>query len=90
MVNTIDPLRELRPFVTTSLMILRDLATCNNIPINIQLDNLYIHVTVGFGTKFQKHQSFYLQDLYEMEFDRNSVYTWIENAIKEIKEKTML
>lgn len=71
--------------ITTGLMALRDIATLEHVPINAHVADGWIHVIVGFGTPWTKKQSFYLQDLYRYENKIDQIYTWIEEAIAEIR-----
>lgn len=74
--------------ISTVLMYIRDIAMLEKVPINIYFDTegLWIYITVGFGTPYQKHQSFYLQDTYRSLSLKDLVYEWIKEAIKEIHE----
>lgn len=72
--------------ITTGLMALRDIAGCEHIPINTHVADHWIHVIVGFGTPWQKKQSFYLQDTYRVQNHLDPIYEWIGLAIKEIEE----
>lgn len=72
--------------ISTALMYIRDIARIEKVPININFDTegLWIYITVGFGTPYQKHQNFYLQDMYEYCSKRDQIYDWVIEAIKEI------
>lgn len=70
---------------STGLMAIKDIATYEDIPINIHFDKHWIHVIVGFGTPYQKKQSFYTQDLYRVFGQTDEIYNWIKEAVKKLK-----
>lgn len=72
--------------ITTALMGLREIASINKVPINIQIDEDYIHVSVGFGTPYIKYRSYYLQDVFRYFKTKDKIYEFIESAAKEIYE----
>ena len=72
---------------TTGLMALRDVATYNDVPINIHVADHYIHVVVGFGTPYQKGMSWYLQDMYRYQAERDLIYKWIWDTVDELREQ---
>lgn len=72
--------------ITTALMRLREIASINKVPINIQIDEDYIHVNVGFGAPYVKSRSYYLQDIFRYFQKKDTIYEFIESAAKEIYE----
>ena len=72
---------------STGLMAIKDLATYNDIPINIHFDDHWIHIIVEFGTPYQKKMSVYPQDCYKSFGKNDLIYNDIEKVIEEIKEK---
>lgn len=72
--------------VTIALMGLRKIASINEVPINIQIDEDYIHVNVGFGTPHVKSRSYCLQDDVRYFQKKDKIYEFIESAVKEILE----
>lgn len=73
--------------ITTGLMGLRDIGAMANIPINVHVEEHWIHVIVGFGTPFRKDRSFYFQDMYRYFKEKEEIYDFIEEAIQEINKK---
>lgn len=75
--------------LSTALMAVKDMATYNDIPIEMHFENHYIHIFVGYGTPYQKYVRFYPQDCYRAFANTDDIRKWIENAIEEIqKEKS--
>lgn len=72
---------------STGLMAIKDLATYNNVPINIHFDSHWIHIIVGFGTPYQKKMSYYPQDCYKSFGKNDMIYNDIEKVIEKMKEK---
>lgn len=70
--------------VTTALMAIRDVATCTEIPINVQFDSHVITVIVNFGKWDVKMEHFYLQDMYRYRQSSDMIYKWIKEAVEEI------
>ncbi len=70
--------------VTTALMAIRDVATCTEIPINVQFDSHVITVIVNFGKWDVKMEHFYLQDMYRYHQSSDMIYKWIKEAVEEI------
>lgn len=70
--------------VTTALMALRIFSSINKIPINIQIDEDYIHVFVGYGTPKIEHRSYYLQDVFRYFKTKDEIYEFVETSAKEI------
>ena len=71
---------------STGLMAIKDLATFNDVPINIHFDKHWIHIIVGFGTPYQRQKSYYTQDSYKIFGETDSIYNQIEEMVNEVKE----
>lgn len=77
--------------LSTALMAVKDMATYNDIPIEMHFENHYIHIFVGYGTPYQKYVRYYPQDCYRMYSQTDDMRKWIEDALEEIqKEKSEL
>lgn len=75
--------------ISTALMTVKDMATYDDIPIEMLFENHYIHIYVGYRTPYQKYALFYTQNLYRVYSETDGIRKWIESAIEEIqKEKS--
>lgn len=71
---------------TTGLMAIRDLSNVYDVPINIQINDHYINVIVGYGTKYIKNASFYCQDMYRYHSEYDTIYNRVVKMIEERRQ----